>query len=331
MNSSTRQFLHKFPACEVVFRTKDPDARTTLLTVIYASLIPLIIVINSLLIFGIIKTKLSKFTPSQILFLTLFLSDFTFGIVQLPSLIYILWKPNNPTCFEIQLNAFSMTFPICMSGTILCIISIDRYISIVHHEYYIRIVTNKSLTITIAWATLTSVIWATLDALLRAKHDITKLAKLCIAMSAYTGTALTAAVILNAALLKSVKQKTKNSSIQQSFDSKLSKTIALIVGIMVACYTPLMIALNIAAYAFINSPDKIHIKNREIDLLFTVLPCQVNAILNSVIYLTRCGRMKRYYYRLFNSGTDKRHLKEAVGAVVNLALDSKEQQHIDFI
>ena len=70
----------------------------------YASLIPLIIVINSLLISGILKTKLSRFTPSQILFLTLVLSDFSCGTVQLPSLIYILWKSNNPTCFEIQMH-----------------------------------------------------------------------------------------------------------------------------------------------------------------------------------------------------------------------------------
>ena len=109
---------------------------------------------------------------------------YSFGTGRLPSLIYILWKSNNPTCFEIQLNAFSMTFPICMSGTILYIISIDRYISIVHHEYYIKTATNKSLKITIVWATLTSFIWATLDTLLRAKHDMTKLSKVCIAMSA---------------------------------------------------------------------------------------------------------------------------------------------------
>ena len=219
-----------------------------------------------------------------------------------------------------------------MSGTILCIISIDRYISVVTHEYYIKIATNKSLAITIAWATLTSFIWVTHDVLLRVKHDMTKLAKLCITMIDNTRTAIVAAVILNIALLKSARQKTKNSSIKQSFDSKLLKTIVLIVGIMVACYTQLMMTLNIAEYAFINSPGEIYIKkNREIKLLFKVLPCKVNAILNSVIYLTRCGRMKRYYYRLFNSGVDKRHLKEAVASVANLALDSNEQQHIHSI
>ena len=100
---------------------------------------------------------------------------------------------------------------------------------------------------------------------------------------------------------------------------------------MVACYTPLMITLDIAAYTFNNSPEKIHIKNTEIDLLFTVLLCQVNAILNSVIYLTRCNRMKRYYHKLFNGGAAEKNLERAVASVVNLALNSNKQQHIDSI
>ena len=41
---------------------------------------------------------------------SLFLSDFSFGTGRLPLLIYILWKSNNPSCFEIQLNPFSITF-----------------------------------------------------------------------------------------------------------------------------------------------------------------------------------------------------------------------------
>ena len=72
MNSTNQQLLYKFPTCEAVFCKKDLHVRTTLLTVMYASLMPLIIVINSLLISGILKTKLNRFTPSQILFLTLF-------------------------------------------------------------------------------------------------------------------------------------------------------------------------------------------------------------------------------------------------------------------
>ena len=149
-------------------------------------------------------------------------------------------------------------------------------------------------------------------------------------MSAYTGTSLTAAVILNVALLKSVRQKTRNLSIQQSFDSKFSKTIA-----DCGYYGCLSYTINdrfkyccIRIYQF---PEKTNIKNREIDLLFTAIPCQVNAVLNSVIYLTRCSRMKSYYYRLFNVRADMRHLKDTVASLLNLAWDSNEEQHIDSI
>ena len=77
----------------LIARTNDANLRNQLLNVVYAILIPLIITTN--VIFGIIKLKRNKFTSSQILFLTLFSSDLTFGVVQLPTQIYILWKPTN--------------------------------------------------------------------------------------------------------------------------------------------------------------------------------------------------------------------------------------------
>ena len=77
----------------LIARTNHSNLGNQLLNVVYAILIPLIITTN--VIFGIIKLKRNKFTSSQILFLTLFSSDLTFGVVQLPTQIYILWKPTN--------------------------------------------------------------------------------------------------------------------------------------------------------------------------------------------------------------------------------------------
>ena len=102
----------------MLFLPKDPNVKA-LLTVLYSCLIPIIICANLLLIIGIIKTKRNKFTSSQILFSTLFLSDLTFDVVQLPVKIYLYLKSGAATCFEVQLNTFSMTFPIIMSGTFL--------------------------------------------------------------------------------------------------------------------------------------------------------------------------------------------------------------------
>ena len=96
MNDTTRTSDNGFPQCIVLFRTNDTNVKNITLTIIYGTLIPSIIGVNLLLIVGITKTKRNKFTSSQILFLTLFLNDLTFGVVQLPIQVYLLWKPREP-------------------------------------------------------------------------------------------------------------------------------------------------------------------------------------------------------------------------------------------
>ena len=305
MNNTDLEHFQKFNDFLSLFITKDENATKNRLTEIYASLIPLIVSVNLLSIFGIIKTKHNKFTSSQILFLALFMSDLTFGVVQLPIQIYFFQRSSVPTCFEFQLNAFTIAFPIFMSGTVLLLISADRYIKVIHSEYHKRTITNKSLTIIIIVLICTSFILATLDTYIRATLGIKTLAKLSIAMSAYTGISLTTGVGFNIALLKKVKEKTKNSSIPQVLDSSLTKTISIIMGVKVAAYLPLMIALNIAAYAFYNATDKHFILKAIRGLFLTLLPIQINAVLNSIIFFTRNSRIRRYYYKFFSCRKSK--------------------------
>ena len=282
MNNTTK----KLPLS--LLHAEGADARTIIITIIHASLIPLIISANLLLIFGLMKTRRNNFTPSQILFLTLFLSDLTFGLVQLPFQIYLNLNFYEAAYFEIIAGSFSLVLPICLSGTILSVISIDRYIFVVHNKHYKRIVTNKSLSVTIALAILVSVIWATLTLTV-------KIERLYIAMSAYIGAIIAIGVVFNVTLLKNVKQKTKNSSIQQALDSSLTKTVSLILATLVAAYMPLMIAITLSISIVFHFP-------------FTLLPSQVNAVLNSVIYFARSSRIKRYYYKLFNARIKRKDL-----------------------
>ena len=81
MNNDTQQFHHKLHECaSLIFA----NPRNKLLILVYAILISLIISPNLLSMFGIIKIKWNKFTSSQILFLALFVSDLTIGVVHLP-------------------------------------------------------------------------------------------------------------------------------------------------------------------------------------------------------------------------------------------------------
>ena len=300
----------------LISRSKDSNLRNELSTVIYAILIPLIISANMLLIIGLIKIKRNKFTSSQILFLTLFVSDLTFGVVQLPTQIYILWKSGDPTCFEIKLGAFSMVFSMCMSGNILCVISVDRYITIVHRKYYKK-TSKKTLAISIIFVVLISFIWASFEAHFKAKLDIKKTAKLYFALSAYAGIVMVLVVGFNVALLKDVKQKRKNSSIranvnsskQQAINSTLSKTIAIIVAVMIAAYLPIMIILTVAAFILFNSADPHFLRKNSNDFMWALMPCQINAILNSVIFFTKNSRMRCYYKKLFTYKNEKTNIK----------------------
>ena len=88
MNNTT-EFRNGLAKCVALFRKTDEN-EYILFTAVYGSLIPLIIVANLLLIIRINKTIRSKFTSSQILFSTLFVSNLTIAVVQMPSNIYIL-------------------------------------------------------------------------------------------------------------------------------------------------------------------------------------------------------------------------------------------------
>ena len=311
MNNTKQTSDNGFPQCIMLFQTNNTNARNILLTVIYGTLIPSIICANLLLIVGITKTKRNKFTSSQILFLTLFLNDLTFGVVQLPIQVYLLWKSREPICLEVQISAFSMAFPVCMSGNILCAVTIDRYLIVVHNKFYKRIVTNKSLTVAISLVVFTSLIWATLDALFRAADSTKKLAITYIALSGYAGTVLGITGILNVVLLRNVKQKTRSSFIHQKLDSRLTKTITLILALMVVTYFPAITTMNVAPYAFISSTDKQFILQKANDFLWALIPIQINTVLNSIIYFTRNSRMRNYYDKLFSGANEERHLKSA--------------------
>ena len=139
------------------------------------------------------------------------------------------------------------------------------------------------------------------DAMIKGRLEIVKLTKLYIALSAYTGSVLAISGILNLAWLKYVKITRKNSSIRHAQDWSLTKTIAIIFAIVVVTYSTLIIFLNIAAYSLISPKNRKYIQKIVNNFLWVLILCQSNAILNSVVYLVRNSRMRRYCYKLFRA------------------------------
>ena len=127
--------------------------------------------------------------------------------------------------------------------------------------------------------------------------EITKVAKFSIALSAYTGALLAIGVILNIALLRHIKQISHNSSIHQTLDPTLTKTIAIILAAQVIAYIPVLIIFNIALYMLsTTTSNDVASKIGKTLLWKTILP-QISAVANLLIYFTRNSRMRHYYYR----------------------------------
>ena len=306
MNNNT-QYLPT-PECITTFGDDLTSATNIFLTLFDATVIPLIIIANLLSMIGIIKTKRVKYLPSQILFILLFLSDLTFGIVQIPLQIYLLWKKDEPTCLEIQIRAFSIIFPLCVSGTNLFIISLDRYIYVAHDRIYKRIVSNKILALAIFLTVVVSFTWAIMDIVLANTLNIKILSQYLVALSAYEGTILVLIVFFNISLLRNVKMKRRNTSIKRKLDHRLTKTMIIIVGVMVITYLPSIVTLNITGYALLYSGDSNFTQNLSEALIWSMVPFQLNAVLNSMVYITRNGRIKLYYKRIFMCQNMERQL-----------------------
>ena len=195
-----------------------------------------------------------------------------------------------------------------------------------HNRHDKRIVTNKSLAVTIILAFLVSSMWPTL---INKDLEITKVAKFSIALSAYAGALLAIGVILNIALLRHIKQISHNSSIHQTLDPTLTKTIAIILAAQVIAYIPVLIIFNIALYMLsTTTSNDVASKIGKTLLWKTILP-QINAVANLLIYFTRNSRMRRYYYRLFTCGCKNKDLENAY--LQFFAWKVMDRQHLDFL
>ena len=304
--NNSRTFNFKFPKCISDFVLISYTNQLAL-TVIYAIFIPLVIVANVLLIIGIMKAKRKELTTSQIFFILLALSDLSLGVFYLPIQLFLLQTDTIITCVQLQLRAFWLIFPLVFSGNTMLLISIDRFVHVTRKRP--KKILMKGLIIVDALITFS---WAIAYVLIYDGLSIKAAAKYFISLSIYQGMGLVISVLLNVLLLGNVKRQARSSSISnirvQAKNSSLRRksyslttTIALIVTTLVITYIPSIFVLNIAAYTFLFSSDRKKIKDISVAVTWSLVPIQLNAILNSVIYISRNGRIKRYFKRLVRS------------------------------
>lgn len=290
------------PECFIVFQPYVISENERLIfTIIYSVLIPLIIGANILSISGIIKMKRNKFTTSQILFIILCISDLSFGIIQLQYQIYLLRRYEKITCYQTIIQAFWVVFPIYISGTTLLLISIERYMNVVNKKYYKKIISNTTLAMAIILEVLIATFWSLYFAFVRKKQNLRKLANFLISSSSNEGIFLAVALLLNIALVRNVRSKLRNTTASQKTDSKLTTAIRIIAAAVIISYLPSIICFNVAAYTYLYSKNSISYQKVTVAIIWSLVPAQVNAVMNALIYISRNREMKKHFKILTRS------------------------------
>ena len=119
-------------------------------------------------------------------------------------------------------SSFATTFPICISGIILSVISIDRYINIFHNRFYTRIV-NKTFMITaIVCMIIISFVMAKFAAEYRENYR-QKSGNSCYCFLSLHKNNYINWCCFKSCSIKKIKQKTQNSSKQEFLDPSLTK------------------------------------------------------------------------------------------------------------
>ena len=294
LHPNTLQFY--LPDCFVMFHPYIISENERLVfTIIYSVLIPCIIGANIISISGIIKTKRNKFTKSQVLFIILYLSDLSFGIIQLPYQIYLLRRYEKITCYQTIVQAFWFVFPIYISGTTLFLISIKRYMNVAKKKYYKKIISNTTLTIAIILENLIATFWSLYFAFVCKKQNLRKLANFLISSSSNEGIFLAIALLLNIALVRNVRSKLRNTTVMQKTDSKLTTTIRIIATAVIISYLLSILCFNVAAYTYLYSKNPISYQKITVTIIWSLVPAQVNAVTNALIYISRNQGMKKHF------------------------------------
>lgn len=128
---------------------------------------------NSLVFVVMAKDKKLRTTTNKLI-LSLAIADITVGLVVIPIQILLL-TPNgiNHTNAFCMIHRFMVTFPLGCSLTAVLLLSVDRYIALVHPFMYVERVTSKIVRLSIvgSWMLMFALSWPVMTTLMMPEEE----------------------------------------------------------------------------------------------------------------------------------------------------------------
>ncbi|XP_047140214.1 uncharacterized protein LOC124815500 isoform X1 [Hydra vulgaris] len=231
--------------------------------------------------------------------------DLTVAVVQTPLKILITTYLDNMKCFQVAIAAFWHLFPTMFSCCVVVVISVERYLTIVHNNKWHGIqIKNIHLTFVVFLFFTISIALSLWFAISIATSSYENFPYIYSSIGSVTFFYLIFVTFTNISLLTGTKEIMRSCDINiqrnKMLEKQLNKTIAMISVTLVVLYLPTVVAMLILVAALKTGNDLI--ENISIILMsWSLLLCQANSMINSVIYILRCRKIKNYFlYKISN-------------------------------
>ncbi|XP_065671823.1 uncharacterized protein LOC124815500 isoform X2 [Hydra vulgaris] len=265
----------------------------------------LIFIPNFTLIAALYASSKGTLLFQEKLVMLLSVVDLTVAIIQTPLKVFITTYSDNMKCFQIAIVAFWHVFPTMFSCCIILVISVERYLTIVHDNKWHGIqIKNIYLTFVVSLLFAISIASSLWFAISVASSSYENLPYIYSSIGSVTLFYLIFVTFTNISLLTGTKQIMRSCDINiqrnKMVEKQINKTVAMISVTLVVLYLPTVVAMLILVAALKTGNDLI--ENISVILMsWSLLLCQANSMINSVIYILRCRKIKNYFLYQFSN------------------------------
>ena len=260
-----------------------------------------IFISNVLLINGLCKSpRRNSYTRNEKLVLLLSAADITVALIRVPLQTVLLKTISHIRCLTISIMGFWVLLPLTFAGSIIVVISIERFIAVFNDKkccgiYFKFIYVIPIISFQFLVSSGLSVWYASI---INQRATLYQQSHFFFSIATYTITNLLSVVVINTSLLIGTKKRMRNKEIQvlkrDAVERRLSNTMMLISVSHIVSYLPSVVA-NFYLATVLNSGKFQSVGNATQIMFWTIILSEYNSVSNAVIYVTRNRRISQMY------------------------------------
>ena len=266
------------------------------------------LVLNSALIFGIYKTRRNnRFSRNEILVLILSFIDLIIAVVYAISPTVIIKSLNELGCKQLAVIRFWNIFLIDFTGSIILLISTERLITVIYDSKFcgfdFRGIHLIPILIILTLINTGLGVWY---AFVGVSEDFLQHSFFYFSDGAYRVIHITAIAYINVLLFMGMKNKLSNTNGKRNLKGEMQYTKAIVLVSIILLIMYLFLIISEFYLGTIITTGAVITTTGETLLTWTPFLCQLNSIINALIFIFKNRRVSLMYKVILRKSINRR-------------------------